>query len=280
VPPANLASVLRGVLNPRVGLTKFSTTQRAPAPKLTPFVDHYWLTSWDLRGEPDYEQQVIPSPCVHLVVAPDYALVHGVMTGRFTKLLSGRAHVVGVRFRPAGCQPFLGAPLSTITGRSLPVEQVFGPSALEVTHALRATEDRDEQVAITDAFLLGHRPPRDPTAETVSDLVDRVVSDTGITRVDQLAGEAGVSVRRLQRLFAHYVGVGPKWVIRRHRIHEAAGRAAQGAAVDWAEFAAELGYSDQAHFTRDFTGTVGLPPVRYARSCAGQSAPRARRAAG
>lgn len=272
--------MLRGVLNPRTGLTKFSTERRSPAPELASFVDHYWLTSWDLRGEPPYEQRVLPSPCVHTVFAPDYALVHGVMRGRFSKLLSGRAHVVGVRFRPAGFQPFLGAPLSTITDRSVPVEQVFGPSARQVTEALRATEDRDEQVAIADAFLGDHRPARDPLAEAVSDLVDRVVTNIDITRVDLLADEVGVGVRKLQRLFAYYVGVGPKWVIRRHRLHEAAERARRGAAVDWAALAAELGYSDQAHFTRDFTATVGLSPAQYARSCDDRSARPAHPATG
>jgi AraC-like DNA-binding protein len=36
-----------------------------------------------------------------------------------------------------------------------------------------------------------------------------------------------------------------------------------GEAVDWAALAADLGYADQAHLTRDFTATVGVPPSRY-----------------
>ncbi|MGH3243290.1 MAG: helix-turn-helix domain-containing protein, partial [Spirillospora sp.] len=71
--------------------------------------------------------------------------------------------------------------------------------------------------------------------------------------------------RGLQRLFHEYVGIGPKWVIRRYRMLEAAGRAEAGARVGWADLAAELGYTDQAHFTRDFTAAVGTPPARYAR---------------
>jgi AraC-like DNA-binding protein len=74
-------------------------------------------------------------------------------------------------------------------------------------------------------------------------------------------------VRRLQRLFAEYVGAPPKYVLRRARLHEAAARAddaASGAGVDWAALAADLGYSDQAHLTRDFTAAVGAPPGRYA----------------
>ena len=40
-------------------------------------------------------------------------------------------------------------------------------------------------------------------------------------------------------------------------------RAEQGGDVDWAALAAGLGYADQAHLTRDFTATIGVPPARY-----------------
>jgi AraC-like DNA-binding protein len=51
--------------------------------------------------------------------------------------------------------------------------------------------------------------------------------------------------------------------MRRARLHEAAQRADSGDPVDWAVLAADLGYADQAHLTRDFTATLGVPPTRY-----------------
>jgi AraC-like DNA-binding protein len=98
----------------------------------------------------------------------------------------------------------------------------------------------------------------------------RVVPDpASITRVDELAARLQTTTRRLQRLFADHVGLGPKWVINRYRIHEAAEIAAESAArgpdVDWAQLAIDLGYSDQSHLVRDFTAAVGVPPVRYTR---------------
>jgi AraC-like DNA-binding protein len=71
-------------------------------------------------------------------------------------------------------------------------------------------------------------------------------------------------VRRLQRLFADYVGVGPKWVIRRYRLHEITERMAAGGRIDWLRLALQLGYADQAHLSRDFTAIVGETPTRYA----------------
>jgi AraC-like DNA-binding protein len=52
--------------------------------------------------------------------------------------------------------------------------------------------------------------------------------------------------------------------MRQARLHEAAERADGGEVVDWAELAADLGYADQAHLTRDFTATIGVPPTHYA----------------
>ncbi len=79
-----------------------------------------------------------------------------------------------------------------------------------------------------------------------------------------LAGRCGTSVRRVQRLFAEHVGVGPKWVIRRYRLHEITERLADGVDIDWAVLAADLGYADQPHLSRDFRKIFGEPPTSYA----------------
>ena len=65
------------------------------------------------------------------------------------------------------------------------------------------------------------------------------------------------------------MGVSPKWVMRRARLHEAAERADSGEVVDWAALAADLGYADQAHLTRDFTATIGVAADPLRRRAAG-----------
>jgi AraC-like DNA-binding protein len=101
----------------------------------------------------------------------------------------------------------------------------------------------------------------------VTAIMDRIAAEPGLLRVDDLAAALGTGTRRLQRIFAEYVGVGPKWVIRRFRMQEAADGAGAGTGVDWAALSAELGYADQAHFTRDFSRVIGISPAQYARDC-------------
>jgi len=83
--------------------------------------------------------------------------------------------------------------------------------------------------------------------------------------VDQIEPEFHAGSRQLQRIFSEYVGIGPKWVIQRYRLLDAADRVASGKVVDWASLALDLGFADQAHFIRDFKKLVGCAPAAYAR---------------
>src|SRR5438132_8668340 len=107
----------RGIVDPRTGATKFKLSRLAPSAELAPFVEHYWIVTWDLR-EP-YLSQTLPHPSVHVVVEPRRAYVQGILTGGFARRLTGRGRVFGIKFRPAMFQPVL-------TNRTLPFRDAFG----------------------------------------------------------------------------------------------------------------------------------------------------------
>jgi AraC-like DNA-binding protein len=260
----------RGVLRPDVAATRFRLARHQPSEVLAPFVDYYWIPRWDLRGQPPYEQAILPHPNVHLVFEASGAGIFGVDRRLFTRSLSGLGMALGVRFR-AGCfRPFWQAPISQLTDRVVPAARLFGPRVEKTRQAIMAElaasdDDADARmIGYAEALLCSVLPERDPLAEQAFGLVSRITEDPGLRRVDQLSASSGLTVRTLQRLFADYVGVSPKWVMRRARLHEAAERADSGEPVDWACLAADLGYADQAHLTRDFTVTIGVPPARYA----------------
>ncbi|OHV43395.1 AraC family transcriptional regulator [Pseudofrankia sp. BMG5.36] len=136
---------------------------------------------------------------------------------------------------------------------------------------LAATED-EERVALMDEFLLARRPAPDPRYEQVLAIAADMLADRALTAVQAVAERHDIELRTLQRLFRHYVGVGPKWVLRRFRLHDAqaaldaAAAAGDPAGINLAELAASLGWFDQAHFNRDFREAVGVPPGVYAAS--------------
>ncbi|MEU1323337.1 DUF6597 domain-containing transcriptional factor [Streptomyces microflavus] len=261
----------RGIVDAPDLFTRVRFRRREPAPALRPYLEHYWLIDWDL--DQPYAAHVVPHPSVNLVLQryeagesarerAGYAEVAGIGLGLFTQKLTGRGRVCGVQFRPGGFRPF--APehaLSDLTGRRIDAAEVLRTPP--PVGAVLDPDDEDARVRALDACLLALEPRPDPQATLAMELVDRVRTDRSVRRVGQLARSAGLSPRTLQRLFSAYVGVGPKWVILRYRIHEALERAESEPAVDWARLAADLGYSDQAHLVRDFTATVGVPPTAF-----------------
>jgi AraC-like DNA-binding protein len=259
------APVARGMLDPLEGGRRFDLSLRAPAAELAELVEHYWTVRWDLRGRDPYTQHTLPHPAVHLVAERGRSGIRGVTSGRFSRELVGRGRVFGVRFRPAGFHPFLGAPVATLTDCTVAVAEVLGRDGAALVDRLLSLDEEASMVAAAEAFLRDRPPPADPRVAEVNRIVDQVVADRAITKVDHLVERTGMGKRRLQRLFAEYVGVSPKWVIQRYRLHEAVERlAADLADLDLASLARELGYFDQAHFVKDFKALVGRPPRRYA----------------
>ncbi len=252
----------RGWVDPYTGLSTFDFARHAPSPEISAYVDHFWVVTWTDLAEP-YEQRIVSHPTVNMTITPDFRRIAGVIRGGFSYTMRGSGRVLGTRFRPGGFRPFLGGPVSQLTGRFVEIDEMYGAAGATLVEQVLAEPDVRAAIALTEAFLLSLGPEQDPPAEEVAALVAMAESDVSVTRVDELAARSGRSVRSLQRLFRDHVGIGPKWVIRRFRLHEAAERVYRG--LDLATLAAELGYTDQAHLTRDFTAAVGMPPAAYAR---------------
>jgi AraC-like DNA-binding protein len=192
--------------------------------------------------------------------------VTGVVTRRFRRVLVGNGRVVGVRFRPAGFAALSSAPASGLTDEALPAAEVVGAETAGELVGVGAgdrTVDVDEAVRRLEAVLRARRRPRPRGAELVDEAVDHIVARTDVTRVEHVARHFGVSSRTLQRRFERFLGVGPKWVIQRRRIHEALDEIEHGRAMDWSTLALRLGFADQAHFVHAFTELVGQPPASY-----------------
>ena len=234
-----------------------------PGEALAPFVEHFWTVAWDV-AEPEIAE-VLPHPSVHLVLEAGNSRVAGVPKGRFTRRLEGKGRVLGTKFRPGGFRPFLAAPVSSLTGRTIPLDDIFGPAAEGLEEQALAHADPVRGFEVVQSFLERLGPKPDPQVDLAARIAERAATDREITRVEHLTTAFGLGTRTLQRLFAEYVGVSPKWIIQRYRLHEAAERIATGAPIDWPDFALDLGYADQAHFIRDFRRVVGRSPAEYAR---------------
>lgn len=257
------ASAARGVVRvPDRG--HFHHERLVPRPELAPYVAHFWHVSWDLPDAAEVE--TLPHPCVHLVFSRSddatSAEVVGVSRRRFTQTLAGRGWVFGIKFRPATFRGLYDVPAITLTDRTFAFEGLLPAAASLTTEVLAATALVD-RIAVAEAWLLTELRRLDVTASVLRDLVELAASDTSLLRSEDLAKRGGFDSRSLQRHFRDFVGVSPKWVICRYRLHEAAQRMMDAPGQRLSRLASDLGYADQAHFTRDFKATLGCTPRQF-----------------
>jgi AraC-like DNA-binding protein len=266
-------STYSGILRPAEHAQRVALDRLPVAPALEPWLEHYWTVRWDLRGAAPYRSEVVPHPAAHVTFesgtsdhhgfAMPAAILHGVVTRRFSFEAEGEGRAFGVKFRPGGFHAFTGADAAAWTGRvGLAAEVLDGADRLLA--AVLAAETDAERAAVVDDALVRRAPDADPRYERLLEIVAGMVADASLVSVEDVSARFGVGERSLQRLFREFVGVGPKWVLQRYRLHDAVTIIDAGDAGDLADLAARLGWYDQAHFTRDFTAQVGVPPASYA----------------
>lgn len=243
----------------------------AAPPELAELLRRYWIPVWSLPPGQATVQRILPYPVCQLVIAGDYAHLVGPASGLATKRLSGTGWAVGAMLQPAAGALLHGGPVTDLrdrvrdltTIRRLPVapdliravRDAMGPEPTDPSRQARATE-------LLGAALAGLLP-----VDEEGLLVNAVVAEVEtarVHRVSQVCRRFAISERSLQRLLARRVGLSPKWLIQRRRLHEAAERLRASGRVDLARIAYELGYTDQAHFSRDFRSVTGLTPGAFA----------------
>ncbi|CAN5905894.1 helix-turn-helix domain-containing protein [soil metagenome] len=239
------------------------------SPRVATIARRYWVPVWDIPDGQVHTQKVLQYPICLIVVSADYGRFYGVTPGASTVDLAGRGWAFGTMLQPAAGRLLWQRPVSQLTDRHVDIDDVPGLAGADLTSVIRTIMTPDpsdparhaEAIAFTEELLAGHLPI-DGTGMLINAIVERVESDQGITRVDQLAEAFALSERQLQRISRDRLGLTPKWLIQRRRLHDATLRLKDGA-VSLADIACELGYSDQAHFTRDFSQVTGMPPGAY-----------------
>jgi AraC-like DNA-binding protein len=253
----------RGVLHSGEALPDVKHARYWPSPGLAAFVEHYWTVEWTLSAP--VVRETLPHPVVHIVFESGTAKIAGPTTKRFSTTLKGSGRVFGIKFHPGGFRPFVDMPVSAFAGQVVDLDEVFGTAAHGLAEEALVHAEHRATIAVLEAFLHSRAVSPDPTAALMARIAARMAGDRAITRIEQIAQEFAIGVRTLQRQFRDYVGVHPKWVIQRYRLHEAVALIDDGTAGDWAALALELGYADQAHLIRDFRKLVGRTPAQYAR---------------
>lgn len=250
----------RGVLYP-ARLPSFH--RLPPGPEVAEFVRWFWIPEWDIAPGRSSRQEVVGYPAANLVVEPDGVSLVGPTTRRAHRDLTGRGWAVGALLRPAGTAALSDEP-SALVDAERPVE--LPALHARVAAAMSSAAGAERRTAAAGAFadwLARELPEPTPEARLANAMADLLLENAEVTQLADAARRLAVSPRTLQRLAHRYVGVSPAAMIRRRRLQEAAQRVREDPGADLARIAAELGYADHAHLTRDFRKVLSFTPSSY-----------------
>jgi AraC-like DNA-binding protein len=272
----NATSTRAGILRPEEFARHVTLERTDTSPALEPWVEYHWTLRWDLPAGREFVSAVVPHPSCNVSVergtarrpeaSGEEVLVTGVTTRRFDVTVHGRGWVHGVKLRPGALTALTGHDAKALVDRTVAARTVLPAAAHDVLDTLGDGTPAAEATATACAGLEPLLPTEpDPAYDQLLRVLADMLHDRSLLRVDQVAERHGLGRRTLERLFARHLGVGPKWVLARYRLHDVVTALDQGYAGSLADLAATYGWFDQAHFGRDFARVVGCSPSSYRR---------------
>lgn len=239
----------------------------AVGPAAADLVRHVWIPRWHLPPGVVVEQGVLEYPSANLVIEADAAGLYGPELGRGHQRLDGTGWAFGALLQPGVARLLVSGPMRGLIGGFVPIDELRVTDAaalvLSVSTSVTAGDD-DAALASFEAWISAQGLVIDDDARLVRRVVERAERDRTILRAEDLAAASGLGLRSLQRLVREQLGLTPKWLIRRYRMQEAAALLAGPTPPPLAELAASVGFSDQAHLSREFRAVIGETPRRYA----------------
>jgi AraC-like DNA-binding protein len=214
-----------------------------------------------------------------IIVAPDGSIdlqwingdlrVAGPDREPLQELLPAGVTVIGFRFRPAAAAAWLGVPASELVGQRLALKDIWGSKARSLADKiwkLRGDGDLISGLEIALADCVTDRPI-DATMRVAYSLIE-AGPPPGAPLVPWLARSLAVSERTLRRRFDACFGYGPKTLDRILR-YQRFQRLTRTSRSPMALIAAEAGYADQAHLTRESRRLSGVTPKEHFQTLGG-----------
>jgi AraC-like DNA-binding protein len=230
------------------------------APPTAPQVASVWIQRVAEGSEP-YRHRTIPHGSVELRCEiggrPE---VVGPQTVPRLETLGPGATVVGIRLRLGAAPAVLGAPASELVDLTVGAEQLWGPAAERVGElvAAAATPEQAGFALESAAFRRALERELDPVVAGAAALLLPGRTED----VASLPSELYISERTLRRRVQAAIGLPPKVLHRMLRFQGflALAHGRGGDPAELAMLAAEAGYADQSHLTRECMRLAGLSP--------------------
>jgi AraC-like DNA-binding protein len=253
--PESALPTSRGHLNPGSSGLLFDRFELGA--DLSDLVRHVWVPRWAIPDGEVRPQRVLTYPAHNAVIMPERADLYGPDPRVQVQELRGTSWAVGILFRPA-----VGPLLTTtdpvaLVGASEPLPN---SPARPVRQLMASGYDQDELARKLRAWLLPIAASVDDRGRVVNEACRLAEEDPALTRAADLSARLGVTPRSLERLVRAHTGMTPKWLIECRRLQHAATTLFASPETDLSMLAADLGYTDYPHFSRQYRRAIGESP--------------------
>ena len=220
------------------------------------------LWTQSIVGTPGvYSHRVLPDACVDIVFINDSPpLLVGPWHESFTADFRYGTQILGAHFHPGSAAALLKVPASELLNLSLPLRDVCGRPSVGALGSVADQPSLGAKKLALESVMRDWLSRSVPANRAMRGALHWLASHPG-GKIDRLSREMGISPRQLHRRFSAAVGYGPKLfqsVLRFQRLLRRAGRLPAGSGL--AGLAAEAGYADQSHMTREVRRFSGKAP--------------------
>jgi AraC-like DNA-binding protein len=259
---------------------RWEIARRLPAPALRPLLGQA-LEGWAREATTaPRELREVPFPGLPLILnlgAPwrvDGERLDSFLAGlstRPTAVTGERSFAcIELRLTPLGTRRLLGRPLHELADRTVALEELLPGSTL-LTETVREAPSWDERLDLVEAFLVRRLADTEAPPRELEWAWRELLRSGGRVSIRSLVDELGWSPRRLITSFREHIGLPPKAAARVIRFDRAVASLRSGT-PRIAEVAVACGYSDQAHFSRDFRELSGVSPGNFLQDAAPEAA--------
>lgn len=255
---------------PSVTVAKpFAYTEYDVRPRLADFVLCGWSFTADEHFEGTYIHHVLPDGCMSLVYRaesesnPGYLIVTGPRIKELRVEIHAGDQYWGIKFRPDVGGTIMDIQPSELREQSIPLVMLASHLAQQLCEQLAMCRESTTAIDVLGAFVETRLGLCAPIDDAVRKCILEIDRNNGEVRIGRIADVLGISHRQLQRRFRTRTGLTPKEYSRIRRLRIALANTIENRPKGWSKVAANAGYADQSHLSRETTALTGLTPESF-----------------
>jgi len=193
----------------------------------------------------------------------NFIKIHGIPESGTSIVASDNAYILGIKFLPGSILSFFDIHASEFCSTPISLSDIIGTRADELHEKLMLIDGLQGRINFLESYLVRTLHQR---KLNVPETIGKIKLELGrgtLVNAEIINDLGCVCERQIRRLFAQYIGVGPKEFVRMLRVQNAIHLLAMKKDISFKELAIITGHYDQSHFIKEFRKFTGITPSHF-----------------